>query len=233
MNKNREIFSSKEVVVFDIDNTLINGYTQYILLKYLFRKGLIKVLPYLKIIFWFFLYKIKIINNPKKIMDYAYGFLKDKTIKEFDDIVNQFFEEELKYFVFEEGIILINQHISENRELLLVSSAIKPIVQKCAQYFNIKIYISTELEINDGKYTGKIFGDIIYGENKAYSVKNFVEKNHLTLHCSWSYGDHITDLHVLNITSYPHAVNPDKFLLQEAKIRNWPILVFGKNIKIS
>lgn len=162
MNKNRKILSSKEVVIFDIDNTLISGYTQNILLKYLFRKGLIKLLPYLKICFWFFLYKIKIIKNPKNIMDYAYGFLKDKAIKDFDGIVNQFFEEELKYFVFEQGIVLINQHISENRELLLVSSAIKPIVQKCAQYFNIKNYISTELEINDGiilpKNWTRVFG---------------------------------------------------------------------------
>lgn len=220
----------KEVVIFDIDNTLIKGYSQKILLSYLFKKKVIKLLPYLKIYFWFILYKLKLVNNPKKAMEYAYNFLKGRTVNEFDSIIDNFFEEELKYFIFKEGIDLINEHKFKNRELILVSAIVEPIVKKFSQYFDIKNYLATYLEIKNDKYTGKINGDIDYGEKKVHFIKEYFKKHNLTLENSWAYGDHQSDIPVLEIANHSIAVNPDSLLLKEAKIRNWPILIFKKTI---
>lgn len=49
----------------------------------------------------------------------------------------------------------------------------------------------------------------------------------MSLNNSWAYGDHISDIEFLEISTHPNVINPDKLLLVEAQKRNWPILKFN------
>lgn len=217
----------KELVILDLDNVIIKGQSQKLLLNYLFKKGLIGSFYYLKITLWFVLYKIGLVKSPVKVMEYAFGFLKDKNMEEIDKIADDFFGNVLKNFIYKKMVEIIKNHKDNNRELLLVSNAIDIIVKKVAQFLNIENYISTQLEVIGGKYTGRIIGDIVYGKHKVDYIKDFVKKNNLTLENSWAYGDHISDMEFLEISTHPNAINPDKLLLIEAQKRNWPILNFN------
>jgi len=217
----------KELVILDLDNVIIKGQSQKLLLNYLFKKKLIGYWYFLKIYFWFIFYKAGLIKNPKRVMEYAFGFLKDKKVENVNEIANDFFDNTLKKFIYKEMVDIINEHKNKEKEVVLVSNAIDIIVKKVAQFLNIKNYISTQLEIINNKYTGKIAGDIVYGENKVNYIKGFIKKNNLTLDNSWAYGDHISDIGFLEISAHPNAINPDKLLLIEAQKRNWPILNFN------
>lgn len=215
------------MVILDLDGVIIKGQSQRLLLSYLFKKRLIGLFYYLKIYFWFILYKLRLVKNPKKVMEYAFGFLKNKATEEIDKIANDFFDNVLKKFIYKEIVDIINKHKEEERVLLLVSNAIDIIVKKVSQFLNIENYISTHLEVSNNKYTGKIIGDIVYGKNKVNYIKNFIEKNRMSLNNSWAYGDHISDIEFLEISTHPNVINPDKLLLVEAQKRNWPILKFN------
>lgn len=221
----------RELVIFDIDNTLIRGQSQKILLKYLFKRKLISRFYYIKVYLWFVLYKLGFIKSPKKIMEYAFKFLRNRKIEEVNKIADDFFETVLKNFIFTKAVDIINEHKSKNREILLLSNAINIIIKRIAQFLGIKNYTGTNLEIVDNKFTGKIIGNIVYGEEKIKCINDFIKANDLTLNNSWAYGDHISDLHILKKVKYPVVVNPDKFLKKEANKRNWPILFFRKLIK--
>lgn len=221
---------SKELVIFDIDNTIVKGQSQKLLLSYLYRKKIIGFSYYLRIYVWFILYKLGLIRNPKKTMEYAFMFLKGKVVEETEKIIDNFFEEVLKKHIFEEAINLINDHRSKNREILLLSNIIDVLAKKITDFLGVRYCISTKLEIIDGKYTGKILGDIVYGENKEVFAKNFIQGNNFSVNTSWAYGDHITDLNVLKSVKYPFAVNPDKSFYKEAQKRKWPILAFNKTL---
>jgi HAD superfamily hydrolase (TIGR01490 family) len=216
----------KELVIFDVDNTIIKGQSQKLLLEFVFKKRIIKFFRYLKILYWFALYKLGISKNPEKTMEYAYGFLKNKDEYYLENIINDFFNNKLKRYFFKEALDLIDKHKKEEREIILISNAIEPIIKKIAQYSGIKYYIATKLEIQNGKYTGKIDGGIVYGKNKIAKIKDFIEKNGFSFKNSWSYGDHASDLDILGTVTHSIAVNPDRTLYKEANQRHWPILNF-------
>lgn len=216
----------RELVILDLDGTIIKGQSQLLFLNYLFKKKVIGLFFYLKIYFWFLLYNIGIINNPKNIMIFAFSFLRDKKSSQIEDLVNNFFNEVLKKFIFSEMVGIINEHISKNRELLIISNAADIIVKKVAEFLNINNYIGTKLETKNRIFTGDILGDIIYGKNKANYVKGFIRENNLNFKNSWAYADHVSDLDLLLLVANPYAINPDKLLFREAKKRSWPILKF-------
>jgi len=159
-------------------------------------------------------------------MNYAFKFLKNWQVNDFQKLIDSFFEEKLKPVFYKEAIKIINEHQAKNRELLVISNAILPIVEKISSYLGIKRCIGTELETKNGKFTGEIKGEIIYGKNKAEILTQYIRNNNLSIEKSWSYADHFSDIPILEIAKHPFAVNPNNLLYKEATKRNWPILYF-------
>jgi len=216
----------KELIILDLDNVIINGQSQKILLNYLFGKRIIGFFYYFHIYFWFILYKLGLAKNPKEIMEYAFSFLKGRKVNEAEEIIDDFFERVLKNFIFQEMVDIINSHRKEKRELIIISNVIEILAKKIAEFLDINNYIATKLEVMDGKFTGRIVGDIVYGENKVNCIKKFIKENNLNLIKSWAYADHISDLGILNIVNNPLVVNPNRKMREEARKRKWPILNF-------
>jgi len=217
-----------ELVILDLDGVILREQSQLIFLKYLSKNKIIGLFFYFKIYFWFILYKLGLVKNPKKIMDFAFSFLKGKKVEDVEKIVEIFFTEKLREFIFPEITDIIKEHKARGMELLIISNAIDVIVGRVAEFLGIKNYICTQLEKTNGIFTGKILGNIVYGKNKVILAKEFILKNNLNLSNSYTYTDHISDLDLLLMVSNPNAVNPDRFLLSEAKKRNWPVLIFKK-----
>jgi len=217
-------------VIFDLDNTLIKGQSQMILLNYALGKGLINPFFYFRITFWFVCYKIGVIKNPRKVMEYSFGFFKDKNIDEFKKIINEFFKEKLQNYIFQEAAEIIRKHKNQNRKVLIISNAIEFIPQRVAQFLNVDYFIGTKLEKLNNKFTGKIKGDIIYGKNKVIAIKDFINKYNFSLNGSWGYSDHSSDLPFLEIDSFSVVVNPDNNLYKIAKQKDWQILKFKKQL---
>jgi len=65
----------KELAIFDLDNTLLKEQSQAALLNYAFKKRLISLFFYIKVMSWFIAYKLGLAKNPKKIMEYSFNFL--------------------------------------------------------------------------------------------------------------------------------------------------------------
>jgi HAD superfamily hydrolase (TIGR01490 family) len=177
------------------------------------------------------LYKLGISKSSKEvihIMNYSFSFSKGEPEEKLENLINEFFDKDIKNNIFSEIINIIKKHKAEGRELLIISSAIDAIVGRVAKFLEINNYIGTKLETIDGKFTGKILGDIVYGKNKIDFAKDFISENNLDFKNSWVYTDHHSDLDLMALSSNPHAVNPEKTLKKEAEKRNWPVLMFSK-----
>ncbi len=222
----------KELAIFDLDNTLIKKQSQVFLLAYALKKGHVGFFSYIFIMLWFIAYKIGLVKNPKRIMEFSFNFLKNKNIDEFESIIDDFFENKLKSTLFVEALRLVEKHKRNGRETLIVSNAIEYIPKKVAQYLGIDYFIGTKLEIVNNKFTGKIKGDIIYGRNKVTSINDFVREKGFSLDNSYGYSDHYSDIPFLEMVANPFAVNPDSKLQNKAKRENWPILIFKQTIKL-
>ncbi len=217
----------KELIIFDVDNTIIAGQSQALLIKYLYKKGYVSFLYFVSLLTWVFLYKLGIVKDPLVPMKYGLSFAKGKTIDEVQKIIDDFFDTILINRIYKNILEIISEHKNKNRDIILVSNAPDILIKKVAEYLKINIFISTNLEVVDGVYTGNIFGEIMYGEQKLLAVKKYIESKDYSLENSWAYGDHDSDIFLLEKVSHPYAVNPSKLLKLVAEKNNWPILIFN------
>ncbi len=216
----------KELVIFDVDNTIVQGQTQQLFLNYLLKKKYISVAYYIRILAWFVLYSFGLVSNPLSVMRYAFSFARDKKISELSEMVDDFFVTVLRSKIYPESLAIIQKHQKQGHEVILVSNAVDILVQKISAYVRATAYLSTKLEVVDGVCTGNIIGDIMYGKEKLNAVEKYAQSNGMTLTHSWAYADHGSDISLLSHTTHPYAVNPTKKLKGFAVLHNWPILNF-------
>ncbi len=216
----------KEIVLFDVDDTIIKGQSQKLFLDFLFKNKYISISYFLRLSLWFVFYKMGLIKNPKSAMEYAFSFTKNKTESDIAGIVDKFFSSTLVYKIYPEAKKIIKEHRDKGRSVVLVSNAVDVLIKKISSYLEADDFISTKLEIVDGVYTGNINGNIMYGETKKQSVENYIKSKGITLDNSWAYGDHVSDIFLLSIVKNPYAINPSKELRKYANEKGWPIINF-------
>lgn len=218
--------SPKIPVFFDVDNTLVKGQTQQILVHYLYKKGKVNSLFFLKIFLWFLLYKLHLVKNVFTIREITFESFAGWKVSEFDGLVKDCFEKEIKRRIFPQGLKLIQLHMKENYEIILTSASLSNIIEFLREYFGTRFTLSTKLAAQDDKFTGKVFGRVAYGENKANMAKELIQRYDLSLKGSYAYADHISDLPLLQLVDNPIVVNPDRKLKKIAMKRNWQLYYF-------
>ena len=219
-----------ELVIFDVDGTILPYQSQQRFLKYLFKHGYISIFSFIPLTFWFILYKFGITKDPKKAIILAMMFLKGWDVKPFRKIVDDFFCTELQQSFFPEALEEIKKHRMSGRRILLLSNAIDPLVSRIADYLKIDEFICTKLEIKDSQYTGKIIGPIVYGEAKAKLTENYLHLRKMQPQKVWGYADHESDVDFLKIVDVPFVVNPTNKLAEIAAKNRWTTLIFYKKI---
>jgi len=217
----------KELVIFDIDGTIIKGQSQMYFLNYLLSIRRITLFFYAKLLMWFILYKIGIVSDPKKPMTYAYSFLKGVSINDASSWIHDLFNKKIKEHIYVESINIVKDHQKHGRTVLLVSNTIQPIVREFARITNIEYFIATNLEIESNHYTGRIH-DIVYGNHKVAVVNKFAHTHGFELRNAWAYGDHLSDAPLLSLVKHPVAVNPSRSLANLARKNNWQIQKFSQ-----
>ncbi|MEN9698457.1 MAG: hypothetical protein RL448_412 [Actinomycetota bacterium] len=82
----------------------------------------------------------------------------------------------------------------------IVSGGFSSIVEKLASELGINHFRANNLEIVDGKLTGKLLGEIIDRAAKAQALKDFAEKENIPLNATVAIGDGANDLDMLEIS---------------------------------
>lgn len=218
----------QEVVFFDVDETLIKGQSQKFFMDFLWRKKLISSFFYVRLTYWFFLYKINVIKDPKTIAQYAFGFLKGMNKDELIKLVDLFFNEVLIFQFYEEALSLIKEHKKRNAKIFLVSNAFDVLVERISLYVGADDFVATRLERKNNIFTGGIRGTINYSEEKVGRVVHFCQEKKVSLENSWGYADHISDLPFLRLMKNSVAVNARGVFQENAKALGFKILVFKK-----
>ncbi|MDT4988972.1 MAG: hypothetical protein QOI74_3066 [Micromonosporaceae bacterium] len=84
----------------------------------------------------------------------------------------------------------------------------------------------TVAEVRDGRYTGRLVGDLMHGPAKAAAITGLATLEGLDLARCAAYSDSINDIPMLSAVGHAVAVNPDAALRSEARRRGWEIRDF-------
>lgn len=92
------------------------------------------------------------------------------------------------------------------------------------KYLEIDEYVANRLEFVNGYATGRLLPPVMASATKAKWIREYAERENISLSNSYAYTDSISDLPMLSIVGHPAAVNPDFRLKQTALQHDWAIL---------
>lgn len=202
-------YKNYKIAFIDIDNTLLKGQTQNGLINFLYKKGELSLFFVVKLNLWFFLYKIHLVKDVKKIGDFAISYTKGKTVSDFENLVREYFKNEVLDNIYQDSFQLIENLRKNNVEVFLLSSAIEPIVKQFATLFCVRNYICTSLEENNLIYTGRFSNGMVYGLRKLDLVLERVKLMGFSMKEVLAYADHKSDLPLLCAVGKGFLVNPN------------------------
>ena len=135
---------------------------------------------------------------------------------------------------FEKAVERMECHAMLGHSIVIVSGTLEPLAKAMARVlegelaargFATRIRVcATRLEESKGRWTGRILGEVMFGEEKARAVEKIAEEMELDLAQCWAYGDSAADRWMLQAVGHPTAVNPTVGLAQIARERDWAVL---------
>jgi phosphoserine phosphatase len=135
---------------------------------------------------------------------------------------------------FEDGVERVAWHAMQEHALVIVSGTLEPLANAAARTLEMELagrgivvrirVCAAKLEDSDGRWTGRILGEAMFGRAKARAIVSLAEEMHLDLSQSWAYGDSAQDRWLLASVGNPAAVNPTPRLARIAWKQGWPIL---------
>jgi len=99
----------------------------------------------------------------------------------------------------------------------LVSGGFTRIIEKIAAELDIDYYAANELEVVDGRLTGKIVGDIVDRAGKAEALRQFAEQARISVKNTVAIGDGANDLDMLAAAGLGIAFNAKPLVRDQAR----------------
>lgn len=124
---------------------------------------------------------------------------------------------------------LIKKLKKQNYLLAAISGSPSYIVEAYAKTIGFDVFFGTELEILNGKFTGKI-SNLDSAYRKAEIVKNLAQKHNINLKNSIAVGDTEGDIKMLSLVGKPIAFNPNFELAKVAKQKKWTVIAERKDV---
>lgn len=145
---------------------------------------------------------------------------------EFRAVGERIFLERLAANVYPESRALVRAHRARGHTVAVVSSATRYQIDPLARDLDIPDVLATELEVEQGCFTGEVVRPTCYGEGKAEAARRFAAERGVDLSRSWFYSDSDEDLPLFEIVGNPRPTNPNSALSRIATRRGWPIRRF-------
>lgn len=215
-----------KLVIFDVDHTLVDGSTGLCFALYMASRRQIP-LPHLVVAAWWtFGHRMGFVNVETMTHGAASAF-KNMSRDEIWQHTLAAYRTRVRPRIFDSArktVALYHRHGIPS----LALSGTGDLMAKCvADELGIGDYIGNRLEMLNGRATGRPLEPYSYGDGKVVLLREFLRERELDLADCAAFADSQSDLPMLSAIGYPHAVNPDRKLLEVATDRGWPIFHFA------
>jgi|TARA_B110000908_G_scaffold141377_1_gene168964 HAD superfamily hydrolase (TIGR01490 family) len=216
--------SKPALVIFDLDNTILNGDSDYAMINYLVHTQALD--------------ESAGKQNQIFIEDYQRGELDfdayttfalsayiGMTRTEINEYMRPFVTKVIEPMINTLALKIIHDHGDSGDTILLASATNELIVQPIAKRLDIQNVIGTQVKFINDKCTGEYIPPSALGEGKLQLVQQWMQKNNFDDFSGVTfYSDSINDLPLLEAVDFPKAVNPDAMLEKISLERGWEII---------
>lgn len=224
----------KHIALFDLDNTLIGGDSDYAWCQFLIdrhssadRESEARDELYRRNEEFMCAHEAGTLDM-EKWLRFSLGLMKSQPIKELLKLREEFMSRIVVPMIAPAASALVTAHRSQSHELVLITATNHFVATPIAEHFGIEHLIATQAEECDGFFTGRAVGTWCFREGKVSRLRDWLDKNSLSaehgLKNSYAYSDSHNDLPLLKAVTQPVAVNPDQNLLAHAREQGWQVM---------
>ena len=135
----------------------------------------------------------------------------------------QAFHNRVRSWIYPQARALIGAHRRAGHGIVIVTSATRFQAAPVAEELEVDELCCTELEIEDGRVTGKALP--CFGIGKRTAAAHVAHQRQSALETAYFYSDSSDDLPLLEAVGRPVVVNPKTPMARLARDRGWPCLV--------
>ena len=213
------------LVLFDLDNTLLAGDSDYAWAEFLMEEGVLDRAAYEE-------------RNRQFLSQYNSGTIRmedwlafqlaplaNRPRPQLDGWHREFMRRKVAPLILPRGRELIASH--NGAEKVIITATNRFITDPIARELGVEHLIASEVEEVGGMLTGKPRGQPSFGAGKVVRLNEWLAARGRKLSDypqSWFYSDSHNDLPLLALVTHPVAVDPDATLARHAAERGWPVM---------
>jgi len=214
------------LALFDLDNTLLAGDSDYLWGCFLVDKGLVGKRLYEEANERFYREYAEGKLDIHEFLNFALQPLANNDAELLKSLHQEFMEKHIRPIMTQGGKDLIAKHRSQGDHPVIITATNSFVTAPIALEFGVSDLIATEPEIIDERYTGRVEGTPCFQKGKIERLHAWLDVTQIEFDNSWFYSDSHNDLPLLEQVSHPVAVDPDDQLRAIASERGWPITSF-------
>jgi HAD superfamily hydrolase (TIGR01490 family) len=215
------------LALFDLDNTLLNGDSDFEWSQFLIRIGILdRELFEVKNQAFYDQYKAGTLDI-HEFLDFQLKPLSRHSRKTLDEWHSQFMRENVMPMVTPQSRELVQQHRDAGDVCVIITATNSFVTAPIAREFGIEHLIATEPEQLGGEFTGRVADVPCFREGKITKLTNWLSARGWTLDSfteSTFYSDSMNDLPLMCKVKHPIAANPDATLRAHAEQHGWRII---------
>jgi HAD superfamily hydrolase (TIGR01490 family) len=221
-----------KLALFDLDNTLLTGDSDFEWAQFLIERGVIdRELYEAKNQRFYEQYKAGTLDI-HEFLDFQLKPLSRHARNVLDEWHDDFMRSKVRGMIGQAALDLVAGHRAENDVCVIITATNSFVTSPIARAFGVEHLIATEPEQKNGEFTGGVAGVPSFREGKITRLEAWMSERGW----SWTsftdttfYSDSLNDLPLLAKVQHPVAVDPDATLRAHAERHGWPIISLRGN----
>jgi HAD superfamily hydrolase (TIGR01490 family) len=213
------------LALFDLDNTLLAGDSDFEWAQFLIDKGVVDREVYEARNLQFYEHYKAGTLDIHEFLDFQLKPLSRHSRKQLDEWHREFLRSRILPMITQKARDLVASHYHDARAVVTATNSFVtgPIVRE----FGIEHLIATEPERNGEEFTGRVSGVPCFQQGKVTRVEAWLAEhgmNWASFDQTWFYTDSLNDLPLMGKVTHPVAVDPDETLKEAALECGWTII---------
>ena len=212
------------LAIFDLDNTLLGGDSDYLWGNYLVANGLVDAAYYERENQRFYdEYRAGTLDI-LEFLNFSLRPLADTPAPRLLALRERFMREEIAPLILPKARALLAHHRGQDHLPLIITATNRFVTEPIAAELGVEHLLATDPEMIDGRYTGRVAGIPTFREGKVQRLELWLNETGRNLADAWFYSDSHNDLPLLELAPHPVAVDPDDTLRNHAEAKGWPVI---------
>jgi HAD superfamily hydrolase (TIGR01490 family) len=215
------------LALFDLDNTLLNGDSDFEWAQFLIEQGVLdRELFEAKNLAFYEQYKAGTLDI-YEFLDFQLKPLSRHARKVLNGWRDDFMQRKVRGMMTVPAQELVARHRAAEDVCIIITATNSFVTSPIAREFGVEHLIATEPEEKDGEFTGGVSGVPCFREGKITRLESWLAQRGWgwnSFSDSFFYSDSLNDLPLLAKVNNPIAVDPDAILRKHAEQHGWRIL---------